>query len=241
MKRYVFALLLAAIMLAGCISLEVEQKVNRDGSSVVTQRIDLSGFISMAESQGAFEDSDALENMTNEMNDYCTEVESQSDADCTYSESSYVLVVTKTVTPDEAGYEFEKSYEFPNVVYTLKAEQLPDMGLDDLSLGEDGSSLGGGTPARFDDPEMKQSIASIKMMGVEMEYTIEMPGQITEAKNGEIDDDGRAVYDVVELIEDGKNVEVTSSEADPVGSLCGGTSFALASVLLLAAFARFRG
>jgi hypothetical protein len=218
-------------------ALKVDQSVNRDGTSTVVEEIDFSGFISFYESMGEDADiSEALENLTSEMRDICSEAQSQG-IDCVYSESDYTITFTAEVTPDEAGYEFERENAFPSVIYKFRTDQFPDIGLSEI--GEESSMIGeggGAAPGKFSEMD-DESLQMAKMMGVEYEYIITMPGEITEAKNGEIDDEGRAVYDVMELIEEGKTIEVASQETDYVGSLCA-PALALASALLFAAFAR---
>jgi hypothetical protein len=244
MKKFLFALMLAAsIVLSGCMAIKYDQTVERDGTSTVIQQLDMSALVSwyesMYEDMGEDYDTDALENMTMQMNEICIESRAQG-ADCTYSEADYLLTLTvDSLTPEDAGYEFEKTYSFPNVVYTFRADQIPEMGIefdeDDNSLFD--TSASDEVSGKFDEVDAA-SVASLKMVGMELEYAITMPGEITEAKNGEIDDEGRAVYDLIELMDEGETIEVVSQETDPIGSLCGTPVLALASALFFAAFAR---
>ncbi|MFP3950059.1 MAG: hypothetical protein ACLFUZ_03125 [Candidatus Micrarchaeia archaeon] len=241
MKRIAFsAVIVALVLVSGCVSIDLEQELKKDGTSVVTEEIDLSGFISAASEMGNDSSTSAsdFEEMALEA---CEPFESDAEAECTYSLSDYTITVSKEITPEEGGYTFTRQAEFPNVEYVFQTDQLPKVDVN-LELDE---AAGGEAPAmedetiRFTDSDAPQTAASMKMMSVEITYTILMPGEITEARNGIINDKGQAVYDVLDLMEEQQTIKVTSEESDPVGALCG-PAFVLAALLGASLFSVFR-
>lgn len=239
MKRMAFALI-ALILVSGCVSIGLEQELNKDGTSVVTEEIDLSGFMSAAAEMG--NDSSTSSSDFEEMAlEACEPFEDDPEAECTYSLSDYTITVSTETTPEEGGYTFTSEADFPNVKYVFQTDQLPKI---DVNLDLGGEAGGEAEEMeeeiiRFTDSDAPQSAASMKMMGVEITYTIIMPGEITEARNGIINEEGEAVYDVLDLMEEQQTIEVTSEESDPLGALCG-PAFVLAALLGASLFSAFR-
>ncbi|MBD3389922.1 hypothetical protein GF415_03115 [Candidatus Micrarchaeota archaeon] len=232
MKRIAFAVAFVALVLvSGCVSIGLEQELNKDGTSLVTEEIDLSGFISAASEMGNDSSTSAsdFEEMALEA---CEPFQDDPETECTYSLQDYTLTVSKEITPEEGGYTFTQEADFPNVKYVFQTDQLPKI---DVNL-ELGGEAGGEAEdmeeetIRFTDSDAPQTAASMKMMSVDITYTIIMPGEITEARNGIINDEGEAVYDVLDLMEEKQTIKVTSEESDPIGALCG-PAFVLLAIL----------
>ncbi len=198
---------LSFILLLGCISIDYSQKVDRNGDSVITQVIDMSALTSLGSQYASASDqlSTVCQNLT----------KNDSSINCSYD--SGVITVSKPVRAKDGQYNFTKQSAFPDVIYTLEVRKLPQV-VDSGNVSSVGSAPQ--TDADFKNPSAKLGAASLKTAGVSMTYTIEMPGEIFSAENGEIvtDQSGRksAKFDVLELMTDGEYIVVKSKELDLV-------------------------
>jgi len=173
--------------------------------------------------------SNAIVNFSSTMNDVCKNA-TRDDPALTCSYSAGLFTMSKKVTSQEAGYEFKKESRFPYVVYIFKTNSMPQisnksqgvpttaLGLGPLGTG--GSSAGPfgnignlNKPIQFTDALAKPTAAYMKLSNLKFTYTLEMPGEITSVKNGKIEN-GKAVYDVVELMDKGLVIEIESQEMD---------------------------
>jgi hypothetical protein len=204
------------LLLSGCITMEYEQKVERDGSSVIKQKIDLSALLAMGNETGP----DPFENI-------CINItKGETDISCTYEKG--VVSVAKSYRAADGVYTFTKSSEFPYITYTLEIRKLPQIG---QSGGEGAGQMGGGDQlgSDFKSPDSRPAAASMKAIGAKITYTVYMPGEVISAENGKIVE-GKAEYDVLDLMDDGEYIVVKSRELD-VLMLVG------SAVVLLAALA----
>jgi hypothetical protein len=224
--RYILlGLCMAALLFSGCVSLEYAQKVDRNGNSVITETIDMSVLLSAgSQYEGASEQlAGVCDNITQE----------EPGANCTYSEG--VLTISKAVLLSEKQYTFTKSSEFPNTVYTLEIHKLPEVVKSDVLSSGDSAQ----TDTDFKSSAAKMSASTLKTAGATLTYTVEMPGEIESAENGNVvsDKSGRKVaqYDVIGLMSDGKYIIVRSKELDmPLIAMIGGALVLLVGGLVVA-------
>jgi hypothetical protein len=207
MHRRLMALgiVLALIIFSGCISVDVSQKVERDGSSFIIQRVDLGGLEGIA-GFGA----------TSPAPEICAKI-SQSDTavGCVYDDD--VITLNKTVKPSDGVYLFNRTSEFPYSIYTVEVRKAPAV----ISAGT-ASQAGLGSEAKdatdFKDPSSKPTAAMLRAAGIRFMYMIDMPGELLSAENGEIvvDESGKryARYDIIKLMSDGEYMVVRSKELD---------------------------
>jgi len=213
--RSIFLLLCTvALFVFGCISIDYTQTLDRDGNSVIMESIDMSALLS-AGSQYA--------SSSEELSNVCVNItKGETDINCTYSDG--VLIVSKAVMLGENQYLFNKTSEFPYTVYTLEVRKIPQIVESNASsaLGSDSQ-----TDSDFKDPSAKLGASTLKAAGASLTYSVEMPGELIRAENGEIvaDSSGKkfAKFDVLELMTDGKYILVKSKELDmPLLMLIGG-------------------
>ena len=218
----VLSLLLFAVLFSGCISISVDQAVSPDGTSSVTQKVDMSGFIAYMEnlqktyntSNGSTDDS--VLKMKESFSQVCVNATRDDPAiTCSY-DGSGTITLSKNITPAIGGYNFSSSGDFFTTTYVFETDTLPKINTEfgnspagSMQMGLDNESVS------FTDPEAKSSAASLNMISAKMAYTISMPGEIEIAENGEIKDN-RAVYDVISLMEEGQTVRVVSKVSSDV-------------------------
>jgi hypothetical protein len=214
-SRLLIAGLMLSLLFAGCVKIEYEQILDRDGSSVITERLDLSALVALSEQYGEKSDLASI----------CVNItKGQSDIDCKYDEG--IVTVKKSFKAGD-GYSFTRTSELPYTVYTLELRKLPDL--------FDSESLEGGadTSSDFKGPKAKTAATTLKTAGAEVTYSVSMPGEIFLAKNGEIKS-GKAEFDVLGMMSDGEYIIVKSREPDIV--LIGGAAAVLVIVIGAAAF-----
>jgi len=205
-RSSIIALGLFALFLSGCISIDYTQKVDRDGNSVMTENVDLSALLSMNKDFASSESqlSGACENIT----------KNGTVSQCSYD--SGVMTITKSVKASDNLYIFNKTSEFPYTVYTLEVRRVPQI------VSSEGLSSGAGSAPQVDsdfkDPSSKLGAATLKAAGASMTYSVEMPGDIISAQDGEIvvDSYGKktAKFDVLDLMSEGEYLVVKSKELD---------------------------
>jgi hypothetical protein len=233
MKRALIALLMASLVLfSGCISINVHQKLERNGNSRVTESIDLANFRDyMKGMNGSFELSDAS------LKSACDNATAQDSAiSCAYDTASGTITYSKSMTPSEGGYSFRNESRFPYIVYTFSANSLPEAKPANFDTGTEGITVDRGLEQKlyFNQTDSKKSIDSLKKIGGSIEYQIEMPGEIIGARNGKIVN-GTAVYDVFGLVNIQQGVVVESQELDMNAVIIAG--IAIFAVVLILGFA----
>ncbi len=155
---------------------------------------------------------------------------------CTYEKG--IMTLSKKIKPGEE-YKFKTENRFPYVVYKVTLEKLPTLSEGDLtSLGAGNSLYGSTAPTttpsiKFTDPQAKVSAASLKLLNAKITHSIRMPGEITLAKNGKIEDN-KAIYDILGLMEEGQTIEVESQELDSIAIALG--ALAGVAVILIIGF-----
>jgi len=206
---------LLSILLLGCIDIEYNQDVDRSGNSVITEKINFTALIEASKEQ----------NQTPpDYSSICINAtKGRSDIYCAYEDG--VVTVRKNFTEDDGNYVFEKSSEFPNIVYTLEVRRLPDLGnTDDLGQTD--------TSADFKSAEARNSAATLRAVAVKITYVVSMPGEIYSAENGKMVD-GAAEFDVLERMSEGEYIVVKSRELDIVPLAAIGLAILIAGGLVV--------
>ncbi len=145
-KKLILSVLLFSFLFFGCISLSIEQKVEKDGSSFVTQKMDMSGFVSYIESMqsiasgslyfktiepnSAFKLSDYASYPTAESKGLLIEVTGNDAyaADSRYNSASFYLLNNNNYTIKNVIVSQIKSYAFIEKYYSASASNLGSLG-----------------------------------------------------------------------------------------------------------------
>lgn len=204
---------LIALFLSGCVRLDISQKVDRDGSSLIIERIDLNQIDNSSRSGIMDQVGTLCANMTAQMN-------------CSIDNG--IVTLTMTTKAEDGLYNFSKSSRFPDAIYTLRMNRLPAF-FDNASLWE-GLSLS----SDFNDPSSNFTATTLKTAKANITYTIEMPGELIEVENGELVVDNEtgkryARYDILELMSSGKPMVVRSKETDTL--LIGSVGFTIVMLI----------
>ncbi len=195
---------LLALMLSGCISLEFTQKVERNGDSVITETMDLSALLSAGGeySLGESDLSGACANLTAQ----------EPGLNCTAEGG--IVTLSKRISAAEGGYLFNRTSEFPYAIYTLEIHRVPQF-VESSSMT---SASADALDSDFESPSARMAANTLRAAGASVKYSVEMPGEIISAENGEmVAGEGgrmRAEYDIVSLMSEGKFIVVRSREYD---------------------------
>lgn len=204
--RLLSLLLIGTLLSAGCITVELTHKVERNGDSFISERVDLSALLAAADKAGEAAELPAA----------CGNV-SADDPSLSCNYAAGILTVNKSVRLSEGLYLFNRTSEFPYAFYTLEVRKLPQLiNPDGLDSG-DVQSMKPQSEAEFSDPASKLSAAALRTAGAKITYDVEMPGEIVSAEGGEVvEQNGKklARFDVVDLMSEGRNIVVVSKELD---------------------------
>jgi hypothetical protein len=218
MRNYIVLSLVLGLILFGCISTEVEHKQYADGSADISQITDISLF----DSEYSYYSSYISEAFDELCDSYSSEV------DC--EEDGGVVTLSKKFSSSEAFYTFEVKDELLFKKYRLTVDELPDFNQyasDTDFFGDSYTSSysspyepsSGGYYDYLDSDTIKLSDAKAKAMGKLMEsmgmdytYSVEMPGTIVEAEGAVEFDENTAEFDIVEMLQDRKQIVVVSEE-----------------------------
>jgi hypothetical protein len=201
MKRLfiVFALIVLLFLFSGCIKINVYQKVHPDGMADNTAEMDFSGFAGLSGGMGE---------EPIDMSTMCEQMEEQSEGqyeDFFCEVDGYVVTFGgKTNLNENPEIEFEKVEGFPFTTYKLT---IQSQSLEDLSSGADTT----GMPETELSTINEEQLAQMKSMGVEMNYTIEMPGTISKAEGAEVEG-ATAKFDLLEFFATGQTIMVVESQ-----------------------------
>ena len=140
----------------------------------------------------------------------------KSGSECSYSNGK--SIASKRYENDGKFYSFEVVAGFPNTKYELEVFRLP---ATNASSSGENSMQEYDIYQRLDAAALKQSISYLKLAGAGITYSVEMPGKITKAEGG-ANSENVARFDVIEMIENGKTIKVTSEELNaPYVALAG--------------------
>ncbi|MBU0635626.1 hypothetical protein KKE06_01220 [Candidatus Micrarchaeota archaeon] len=220
--------------LTGCIKMNVLEQVNTSGLSNVTVTMDLSGLSDMSEMPDGTNsipipdlDPDQLcddilnPNPTPEMSMTISMpgVQELSNVDCQATEEGVVTITGTYQYPKEAITSQEDflgtTYSFDPTLGSLI--EFPKSDTPPLELGESFAS-----------------VAALKAAGFEMTYQVELPGMITNAQNGIIQNN-KAEFDMVALAISSQTplVQSTNYNLTTIGLIAGSGIVALISIIFL--------
>ncbi|MBN2067335.1 MAG: hypothetical protein JW744_02615 [Candidatus Diapherotrites archaeon] len=176
-KRILLAgLLLAIVLLSGCVKVEMRENIGPDGMSDITVKMDMSALASMP---GAEDMDNPCEGMSSN--------DSMIDTTCTF-EDNVVTITGKLDRSNLPGLVMGDGgiYKF-NVKDALK-------GLDTDSAT---AGTGTGDPTEMTEEQRQQ----MKTFGVTYDYYVKLPGTITAQEGGVIQSDGFVKFDMLALPE----------------------------------------
>lgn len=225
MNSKIILVLAAFLMLfvVGCVSVKTYHKQNADGSAVVTENMDMSGYINAIASMmrtenisnisnGNYTTDDVMKGLKANFSKICDNV--SPDVTCTANADNWTVILSKTYSTNNAFYTFEThSGGLLTKEYTLTIDKLPSFG----NIGGESTALGSGTEnesVKLSDSKNVATANYMKKSGMTWTYTIEMPGKITSAENGKISKDNPSVvmFDILKQMSDSKKIVVESEE-----------------------------
>ena len=182
-KRFLLAgLLIAAVLLSGCIKIEVHEAMDAAGMSDVTMVMDMSAF----PPQEGQPETNPCGSMQQDNNSNLTDIT------CTYVNK----VMTVKGKLDRSGTD---SITIKDGKIRLNVKKALE-GYSKSAPSTDGQP----TPA---DP---QQLQALKAMGVVFDYYIKMPGAVTSQQGGTAQQDGSVKFDMLAL-KDGDFVESSTA------------------------------
>ncbi|MFH2106650.1 MAG: hypothetical protein ABII22_05270 [Candidatus Micrarchaeota archaeon] len=171
----IFAVIL--LMLFGCVKMNITQKLETDGSSMVTVVMDMKKLIELSPDAAT----------TNP----CETQEMPPETTCNYADG----VMTMTQKGDATKYKFTAENGLIENKYRFE--------IDFSELSKTASATGGSTsgmdPSSLNTAEGKEQIAQLKSMGVEMTYTVEMPGEVILAEGAMNKTGSKATFDLLDM------------------------------------------
>jgi hypothetical protein len=176
MKKMILIFAVMLLMLFGCVKINMTQKVETDGSSTMTMVMDMTKLIELSPDS-------AKTNPCDNQNETILQ-----GGTCTYSNG----VMTVTTKGDPTKYKFTTE---SGIIETKYRFEMPFSELSKTASSGDSSGMDTNS---LNTPEAKQQLAQMKSMGVEMNYTVEMPGTITSAEGGKISGN-KATFDLLEM------------------------------------------
>jgi len=195
MKRIIWLLLLATILIGGCISIEFEQKVDENGDCRITERIDISSLVSMAAAKGNVSmptEEEVCANYTKE------------GYECSYDDG--VITIAKDFKLSEADfYSFEREDSLFETTYTLTVTQMPKMGKEPTMFNQTGQPK---IDTSLTAPEAKGVASMMKTMNINITYTVKMPSPVVDAEGAVRISGNTATFDVLERMENQRNIVV---------------------------------
>lgn len=180
-------LLLAILFSSGCVSIELEQRIDSEGKAFTTTRIDFSKFAEIEKTmsqdlnlgEGMVIQEPAVLDLNTQLKEMCTEFSAQTklkNSSC--RTEGYTVITSGETTLGEPAFKKRKSllytyYEY-NAIEALESlegvSELTDSQEVDVTNAEDAS----------------KSSAMLELMGIELSYSLEMPGTIVESSAGTI-------------------------------------------------------
>lgn len=197
--------LVMGLFLTGCIAITYEQKVDKNGDSVIEVNLNFEDIVSLLEKRNA-------SNNTLFVEQNICENYSSMGWDCSYSEGELTLV--KNIKLSEADfYTFDIEHgSFGETVYTLTVTKLPRVSKKAFNAS-DTFNYSKYENLSFTSPEMSLGASTLKLMNMNITYVVEMPAQI-ESANGAIAIEGnRATFNILEMMKNKQNIVVVAKES----------------------------
>ena len=169
-KRIILAgLLVALVVVSGCIKVEIRETVNATGISDMAIKMDMSNF----PTQEGQEEINPCDDMTAEDAEVpLTNVQ------CSYEDK----IVTVTGQYDRSG---QQALTIDGTEYSFDIKNA----IEEMGEGDSAQEL----------PEDPAQIQQLKAMGLSYDYYVKLPGTVVEQKGGELQSDGSVKFDILEL------------------------------------------
>lgn len=196
----IIATLMIALLvsMSGCIDIEANQKINSDGSSEVELIYDFSGLNESAEMYGSVDDQQD-DSMIQTCENF-TKNTTWKNAECILEDD--IMTLRGDIILNTSYFEVDRS--IPYITYRYDATNINNI-IEDASIGEEQETV---------EESMGGMKAMAAMFGIEMTYTLEMPGEIVSSDLGKIK--GNTVtIDMFDLMEE-EHVYVESRESNTV-------------------------
>ena len=214
-KNGAVLLLAAMILLSGCIKQEYNQKIERDGSSMIQQITDFSPMVETME-EAMNETDGETGDVTEGLSEVCDKI---TDETISCSVDGLILTLEKKFTPEDGYYTFEVEQGLFNT-YKVTVNKIPTDAFGDALEGEDfvdGATTSTQIVSLKDKTNAKQAAQTAALIGMEFTYVVEMPGSVTSATvdGGEYTPEvegSTAKYDLVEVFDDSGPLVIESQE-----------------------------
>lgn len=181
------------LLLSGCIKMTVNQTIDTDGSSHMEVVYDMTAMVDSVQSMDDGSNPDALSIITPEdAQASCDQFASETAwANPTCSIEGYVFTMGGDVQLVSPEFTTSKGLGGTNYSYDLK------------NLYTQLQAVGDSQGQEFSDTALKEQKEYVELTGIELTYTLTMPGTITSTDVGTISEDGSSVtidlFDLADL------------------------------------------
>ncbi|NYZ74360.1 hypothetical protein H0O00_04415 [Candidatus Micrarchaeota archaeon] len=218
-------ILLAIPLAAAALDQSYVHVVARDGTSTMEKSMELAVFSNQLTS-------DALEKMA-------VLCKSDRDLDCDVDVANKKVAIREKLSPG-AYYSFSSDYGLPDITHTLVINSIPSdrfaADLDDLLVGAGVTESSGGSVDSIDLRDKtanNKSVYYLKLLKVNITYTVTMPLDIAEARAGDVAGEisgNSATFDLVKVMEESEPITVRCTELN-LGYMVGIAGIAVIAVL----------
>ncbi|MDD5340043.1 MAG: hypothetical protein PHV13_02230 [Candidatus ainarchaeum sp.] len=198
--RNIIVFLVLAALASGAFDQSYVQTVASDGSSVIVKTQDLSVFSGVVS-----------------MPAVAQACEMMSSVQC--SLDGQKMTITERFTPNSGYYTFVKEDGFPFITYTLVISQVPNdvfaADLDRVLAGANVSSGGAPSPPLDLSADNSESVAALRLLKVNLDYTVNMQMTPTAASAGNVTGviNGNVVkFNLVDVLAARQPIVIKSSE-----------------------------
>ena len=196
------AILIVAMLIgmSGCINIEANQKINNDGTSEIELIYDFSALEEASSEYGAIDEDQGQD--TEQMCKDFLKNTTWKNAECRITDNDSKIMISGEISLlGDPHFEIVKS--IPYITYRYDVTDINNI-MEDASIVEE-----------QEEDDLEDSLVEMKsmaaMLGIEMTYTLEMPGEIVSSEMGTIRNN-KAVIDMLDLMEEEDPVYVESRE-----------------------------
>lgn len=192
------------VSMSGCLDIEANQKINSDGSSEVELIYDFSALEESADEFGGSVDEQQDDSMVQACENFTINT-TWKNAECIMEDGK--MTFSGEVMLNSSYFEVDNSV--PYITYKYDVTDINNI-IEDAGIGGD-----------QEQDSTSESMGDIKNMaelfGIEMTYTLEMPGEVISTDLGEIKDN-KVTINMLDLPDDGP-VYVESREPNTVWNI----------------------
>ncbi|VVC02867.1 Uncharacterised protein [Candidatus Bilamarchaeum dharawalense] len=207
MKRAILALLILSMVVFSSFDQTYTQKMSRNGESTIEKTADMSIFAGQL-SENAFK----------KMDEYCR---GTLDVECKVDVEKKVVTITEKFSPN-FYYRLTGDYGIPYTTYTLTIDRVPTDKFSEtlekilVAIGE-GTTTSQPIPPLdlLDKTNNQANVETLRILGVSLDYVVEMPSQIDSAAAGKVPGiiEGNTVrFNMVDVLGESEPMIVTSRE-----------------------------